>query len=252
MATSNKDTKAFSIEELEKMMQENNGNLDLSGSNISNLPENLNVDGDLDLSNTNISSLPENLTVGGSLDLSNTNISSLPKSLKVGGDLDLSDTKIKKHPKKLKVAGIIKLYSPKVPILTAIRNKFFIPKPSVQAEDTSKTPNKHAEKASPSFKQLPNTPVEPSPKMPPQAKKQFKLAEDVVEFLTEHDPAFGYEPTTEGLRNKQEYVNTVFQAVQKDDVGYINRVNTLQTEMQQNTPSPKMAQPQVEPLSMEF
>ncbi len=104
----------------------------------------------------------------------------------------------------------------------------------------------------PQFEQLHNTSSNTEKEISTEKAKHFKLAEDVVEFLAEHDPAFGYEPTTEGLRNKQEYVNTVFQAVQKDDVGYINRVNTLQTEMQQNTPSPKMAQPQVEPLSMEF
>ena len=45
--------------------------------------------GDLDLSNTPITSLPQGLTVGGSLYLYNTKITSLPKDLKVGGYLDL-------------------------------------------------------------------------------------------------------------------------------------------------------------------
>lgn len=131
--------------------------------------------------------------------------------------------------------------------------QFFIPKPAASMEDIAKNPVNQTEKASPSFEQMHNISAEPSPEMTPQTEKQFKLAEDVVEFLAEHDPVFGYEPNTEGLRNKQEYINTVFQAIQKDGgVSYINRANSLQTGLQQNNPSSKMAQPQVEPMSMEF
>jgi hypothetical protein len=71
------------------------GSLDLSGTNISSLPDDLTVGGSLYLSGTNISSLPADLTVGGYLDLSGTNISSLPDDLTVGGYLDLSGTNIK-------------------------------------------------------------------------------------------------------------------------------------------------------------
>ena len=71
------------------------GSLDLSGTNITSLPDNLTVGGYLDLSGTNITSLPDNLTVGGSLDLRGTNITSLPDNLTVGGSLDLRGTKIK-------------------------------------------------------------------------------------------------------------------------------------------------------------
>lgn len=42
-------------------------------------------DGNIDLSDTNITSLPDNLKVGGSLDLSRTKITSLPDSLSVYG-----------------------------------------------------------------------------------------------------------------------------------------------------------------------
>jgi hypothetical protein len=41
--------------------------------------------GDLDLSDTPITELPDNLTVGGSLYLSDTQIKELPDNLKVGG-----------------------------------------------------------------------------------------------------------------------------------------------------------------------
>ena len=50
--------------------------------------------GDLDLSGTQIQSLPEGLTVGGGLYLSGTQIQSLPEGLTVGGGLDLSGTQI--------------------------------------------------------------------------------------------------------------------------------------------------------------
>lgn len=50
--------------------------------------------GDLDLSCTAITSLPEGLTVGGSLYLQSTPITSLPEGLIVGGWLDLSGTQI--------------------------------------------------------------------------------------------------------------------------------------------------------------
>ena len=52
--------------------------------------------GDLDLSNTQITSLPDNLEVGGRLNLHNTQITSLPDNLKVGGVIYLRNTPISK------------------------------------------------------------------------------------------------------------------------------------------------------------
>ena len=52
--------------------------------------------GNLDLSNTQITSLPDNLKVGGDLYLSDSKITSLPDNLTVGGDLYLRDTPISK------------------------------------------------------------------------------------------------------------------------------------------------------------
>ena len=63
------------------------GWLDLSNTNITELPEGLTVEGWLDLSSTNITELPEGLTVGGWLDLRNTNIKELPDNLTVNGTL---------------------------------------------------------------------------------------------------------------------------------------------------------------------
>lgn len=60
--------------------------------------------GDLNLSNTPITSLPDNLIkVGGYLHLSKTPITSLPDNLQVVGDLHLSYSKIASFPNNLKV-----------------------------------------------------------------------------------------------------------------------------------------------------
>ena len=78
----------------EEWLRSKDGSLDLRGTGITSLPDNLTVDGWLDLSGTGITSLPDNLTVGGWLDLSGTGITSLPEGLTVGGSLDLSGTGI--------------------------------------------------------------------------------------------------------------------------------------------------------------
>ena len=99
---------ALTLEHAQKMMDEH-GNLDLSGTNITSLPDNLTVGGSLYLSGTNITSLPDNLTVGGSLDLSGTNITSLPDNLTVGWSLYLSGTNITSLPDNLTVGGSLYL-----------------------------------------------------------------------------------------------------------------------------------------------
>ena len=58
-----------------QMMEESGGSLDLRGTQITGLPDNLTVGGSLYLSGTQITGLPDNLTVGGSLDLRGTQIS---------------------------------------------------------------------------------------------------------------------------------------------------------------------------------
>ena len=69
------------------------GDLDLSSSKITSLPDNLQVGGSLYLAYSNqITSLPDNLQVGEYLNLFNTPITSLPDNLKVGGSLDLRGT----------------------------------------------------------------------------------------------------------------------------------------------------------------
>ena len=76
--------------------------LDLRGTQITSLPDNLTVWGSLYIRDTQITSLPDNLTVWGSLDLRDTKITSLPDNLKVWGHLYLRGTNIEKIPKHLK------------------------------------------------------------------------------------------------------------------------------------------------------
>jgi len=97
----------YTLEELNKMMEENDGNLSLYNTPIKSLPEGLKVGGWLDLRNTPIKSLPEGLTVGGYLDLENTEIESLPEGLTVGGYLALRYAPITTLPEDLKVGGTI-------------------------------------------------------------------------------------------------------------------------------------------------
>ena len=62
--------------------------------------------GDLDLSETPITSLPNDLKVGGDLSLFNTKITSLPNDLQVGGDLNLHYTPISKKYTKEQIKQI--------------------------------------------------------------------------------------------------------------------------------------------------
>ena len=88
----------LTLEKAQEIMNENGGSLDLRGTQITSLPDNLTVGGSLYLSGTQITSLPDNLTVGDWLDLRGTQITSLPDNLTVGGWLYLRGTQIA-HPK---------------------------------------------------------------------------------------------------------------------------------------------------------
>ena len=64
----------LTMEKAMEMMERNGGDLDLRGTQITALPDNLTVGGSLDLRGTQITALPDNLTVGGYLDLEGTQI----------------------------------------------------------------------------------------------------------------------------------------------------------------------------------
>jgi len=114
------DTMEYTLEELNKMMKDKDGNLDLYNTQIKSLPGDLKVGGSLDLSNTQIKSLPGDLKVGGNLDLEGTQITSLPEGLTVGGWLDLRHTQITSLPGDLKVRG--NLYLSNTPIKSLPRD----------------------------------------------------------------------------------------------------------------------------------
>ena len=99
----------LTLEEAKRLMEENNGSLDLSDTQITSLPDGLTVGGSLYLSGTQITSLPDGLTVGGSLDLSGTPITSLPDGLTVGESLYLRGTQITSLPDGLTVGGWLNL-----------------------------------------------------------------------------------------------------------------------------------------------
>ena len=93
----------YTLEELQKMMNSNRGNLDLRETPITSLPQGLTVGGNLDPRETPSTSLPQGLTVGRSLWIIGTPITSLPEGLTVGGSLDLRETPITSLPQGLTV-----------------------------------------------------------------------------------------------------------------------------------------------------
>ncbi|MBQ7913748.1 MAG: hypothetical protein IJ308_08450 [Clostridia bacterium] len=113
----------YTKQQLEKMMEENGGSLDLRDTQITALPDNLTVGGSLALSGTQITALPDNLTVGGSLYLRGTQITALPNNLTVGGSLDLRDTQITALPDNLTVGGWLDLRGTQI---TALPNNLTV------------------------------------------------------------------------------------------------------------------------------
>lgn len=99
----------LTLKQAQENMRKNNGNLDLSHTDITRLPDSLKVRGWLDLSETKITSLPNDLSVANSLYLSGTKINALPENLKVAGWLDLSHTNITSLPNSLNVSGCLNL-----------------------------------------------------------------------------------------------------------------------------------------------
>jgi len=79
------------------------------GSEITSLSENIVIDGDLSLLFAPITKLPESLSVGGDLYLPNTPIACLPKGLHVGGYLEMSHSEVSSLPDPFVVHGDISL-----------------------------------------------------------------------------------------------------------------------------------------------
>jgi len=105
-----KDPKTFTAEDLNVK-----GNLDLTDSNFTSLPDNLTVGGYLNILGLKIKTLPKNLKVKGSLYADGILISSIPEDLEVGGALQLSYTNLTSFPNNLKtINGHLSLYDTKI------------------------------------------------------------------------------------------------------------------------------------------
>ena len=81
--------------------------LDLSDSDIIDLPEGLFVEGDLLLKNSKITSIPDKTIIKGSLDLTNTPVEQIGEYCHIGGDFIVNNATIKKLPKNIYVGGDI-------------------------------------------------------------------------------------------------------------------------------------------------
>lgn len=90
------------------------GNLWLSSSKISSLPDNLHIMKNLYANNSNLSSLPETLKVNETVNVASTKISKLPDDLNVGRNLNLVNTAIDSIPKNLNVKGDLYIGSTKL------------------------------------------------------------------------------------------------------------------------------------------
>ena len=85
------------------------GDLELQGTQIKELPDNLSVGGGLNFQGTQIKELPDNLSVGEYLNLRGTQIKELPDNFSVGGSLSLEETPIKELPDNLSVGSYLNL-----------------------------------------------------------------------------------------------------------------------------------------------
>lgn len=97
----------LTLEKAQKIMERNDGNLDLKWKQIESLPDNLTVLGNLDMYGSQIKELPKGLVVYGNINVSKTLIEELPEDLVVGGNIEANNTPLKKLPENLVVPGYL-------------------------------------------------------------------------------------------------------------------------------------------------
>lgn len=89
--------------------------LDISGSEITALPDDIWLDGDLHMRSTPIQVLPPDLRVGGDLDARSSQVRHLSNGLDVGGNLNLVACRLLKElPTDMKVGGYIDIRATQV------------------------------------------------------------------------------------------------------------------------------------------
>lgn len=87
----------LTLERAQKMM-ERSGSLYLRGTNITALPDGLQVGGNLDLEGTNITALPSGLVVAYNFYIRDTGISALPDDLTIGGEIYTDERRLATPP----------------------------------------------------------------------------------------------------------------------------------------------------------
>jgi hypothetical protein len=74
------------------------GTINLQGSDIKELPDNLNVYGDLILAGIkSLRKLPKNLNVSGDLDITDTNVDEIPEGLTLTGTFSFANTPLSEY-----------------------------------------------------------------------------------------------------------------------------------------------------------
>lgn len=103
----------LNLNETTEKMKKNDGSLDLVGTDVEALPDNLLVK-DLVLAGSQIRELPNDLVVEGDCYLCHTTkLKSLPKDLKVKGSLIANDSNLEEIPENLEIGGYLDLrYTP--------------------------------------------------------------------------------------------------------------------------------------------
>ena len=99
------------------------GYLDIYGTKITKLPEDLYVDSWLDISYTNITHLPDNLRVEDDIYAINSKLIYIPDDFNVNGSLNLKNTPISKLPKNLYVRWRLNLIKTNIKSLYGINLK---------------------------------------------------------------------------------------------------------------------------------
>lgn len=108
--------------------------LDLENTDITKLPDGLNVRGYLDLRGTLITELPEGLKVGRNLFLMGTGITELPADLRIKENLHLWETDITELPDGLSIGGYIYIDPLQEELKSHIRSSKFASRLKISGE----------------------------------------------------------------------------------------------------------------------
>lgn len=93
------------------------GNLDLSGTDITELPDHMTVQGYLDISETALARLPDHLSIQSFFNMQQSLVTALPESLSVGTDLWMAESEVVSLPPGLRVPGTLDLNRTAIEVL---------------------------------------------------------------------------------------------------------------------------------------